>query len=107
MPNTHMHLRTHAPILAIGLLAVVASFSLGVSLTGNVHTIDETSATDTTIEGDVTDDGVIDLQDVIAILEVSQGYRTPTTTELLRDPSGNGTLTVDDALRLLRDLSSH
>lgn len=45
------------------------------------------------------------LQDVIAILEVAQGYREATREELQRnDTDGNGALDARDALRILHVL---
>ncbi len=93
-------------VLPLTLLAVVASFAIGLQTAGDVRTIQLSSATDNIHAGDMNADGSVDINDVTIILEVSQGYRTASVAELEADPNGNGELTVDDALRVLRTLSS-
>lgn len=83
--------------MALGTLSVIASFALGIGTAGDLHTIEHSGATENT---------VFDIEDAIAILEVAQGYREATLAELKADPNGNGVLTVDDALRILRTLAS-
>ena len=88
------------------VLAVVASFGLGIKSAGDVHTVQVSSATDESVRGDLTGDGTVDAHDAIAILEIAQGYRTATPAELRADPNDNGYLTVDDAIRILRSLAA-
>lgn len=107
MSRTPTHTkRVPASVLTLGTLAVLTSFGLGIGTAGNLRTIDYSAADDASSRGDVTADGVVDERDVIVILEVSQGYRPATPAELQADPNGNGALTVDDALRVLRTFSS-
>ncbi len=91
-------------IVPLGILAAVASFGVGLKTAGTLETVPWSSADDDVVRGDVHEDGAIDALDVIAILEIAQGYRTPTISELEADPNGNGDLTVDDAIRVLRSL---
>lgn len=98
------HIPAKASVLALGILSITASFWLGIQTSGNVSPIDSTSATESGL-GDINEDGVINLEDVIRILEISQGYNDPTTSELRADPNADGRLGVDDAIRLLHDLS--
>ena len=48
--------------------------------------------------------GIVTVQDAIAVLEIVRGYQTVTPEQLLSDPNGDGVLTMDDALRILRTL---
>ncbi len=91
-------------LLPLGIVAVVTSFNLGTQTADIVRTIGTSSATDT-LRGDITLDGIVDSRDVVLILEIAQGYRPATPAELRADPNENGILTVDDALRILRELS--
>ncbi len=107
MPRTHTHTkRLSGSALTIGILGILTSFGLGIGTADNLRTIDYSAADDASLSGDVTTDGIVNERDVIAILEVAQGYRPATPAELQADPNGNGALTVDDALRILRSLST-
>lgn len=92
-------------ILSLGALAVVSSFTLGIKTAGDVRTVSPMEASGTRIAGDINNDGIVDTRDVIAILEVARGYKEATPDELLADPNGDGSLTIDDAIRILSDLS--
>lgn len=106
MSAKHTSLRRRlATLLPLGLLAVTASFGLGMQTGGTLRTINGSLATDSP-RGDLNGDGTVDEADVIAILEVAQGYRTATPQELAADPNGNGVLGVDDAIRVLRGMHS-
>lgn len=89
---------------------MVGSFVVGIQTAGEVHPFQTSQAI--SIEeaaygtpGDVDGNGRIDLQDVIDILEVTQGYQTVSPLQLKADPNGDNRLTVEDALRLLRTLA--
>lgn len=97
--------RTILSLLPLGLLAVTASFVVGVQTSGTLQTIQWSSANETP-RGDINADGMIDAADVILILETAQGYRSATPDELAADPNGNGILAVDDAIRILRTMTS-
>lgn len=105
MFHTHTKtLRSIATLTPLGILAVLASFSLGVETSGELRAINASSATETQ-RGDVTLDDIVDVRDAILILEVSQGYRVATPEELAADPNENGAFGVDDAIRVLRTIS--
>ncbi len=93
------------PILALGIVAVLSSFTLGIKTAADVKTVAPMEASGSRLSGDVNDDGVIDTRDVIAILEVARGYKDATPDELLADPNSDGQLNIDDAIRILSDLS--
>ena len=52
--------------------------------------------------GDLDGNGQIDARDAVVILEIVQGYEAATARQRQADPDGDGYLTVDDAIRLLR-----
>ena len=101
--NTHVR-RTLLTLAPLALVVAVASFGAGIQTAGNLRTIEWSSATNG-VRGDMNADGAVDEKDVIAILEIAQGYRTATPQELDADPNGNGVIAVDDAIRVLRTLS--
>lgn len=93
-----------ASMLILGALCVVGSFAVGIRTAGDVRTISPLAAETIELSGDIDGNGQIDLNDVIGILEVAQGYREPTPGELRVDPNNDGVLSIDDALRLLYEL---
>lgn len=99
-PRSRQYLR----MLLFGGVIVAASFVIGIQSAGDVQPIALIEAGSSSRVGDLTGDGVIDVQDAITVLEVAQGYRAPAPEELLSDPNEDGRLTVDDALRILRTL---
>jgi hypothetical protein len=92
-------------ILSLGALAVISSFALGMKTAGDVQTVAPMEASGIRIAGDINNDGVVNTQDVIAILEVVRGYKQATPDQLQADPNADGSLTIDDAIRILNDLS--
>ena len=106
MPRTNTHARrTFLTLAPLAMVVAVASFGAGIQTAGDLRTIQWSSATDG-VRGDMDGDGTVDETDVIAILEIAQGYRTATPRELEADPNGNGVIAVDDAIRVLRTLSN-
>lgn len=92
-------------MLAIGAACLVSSFVLGLQTAGDVAPVSLIEAGGLSLSGDVDGSGVVDLRDVTLILEVAQGYVEPTADQLAADPNSDGALTVDDALRILANLS--
>ena len=92
-------------VLLIGAATIATSFAVGIQTAGDIHPISLIEAGSSTLAGDVDGNGQIDLQDAIAVLEVVQGYREPTAEELRGDPNSDGVLTVDDALRILHEVT--
>lgn len=99
------HLRKKAKLIAYGMLSIALSFVVGTQSVGEVQPFTLIEAGSTELAGDVDGNGMVDLQDVIRILEISQGYAVATPAELAADPVRDGQLTVDDALRVLSTLS--
>lgn len=105
--KTHIKRQVVTPsVLALAFLSVTLSFAIGIQTAGDVQTISSIEAEDPRITGDMNADGRVDERDVIEILEVVRGYEEATPEQLLADPNGDGSLTVDDALRMLHDLSA-
>lgn len=105
-PTRPMKKLMHPQTIALGLLCIISSFSIGIRTAGNVETIAPSQAEGTQRSGDINLDGVITLHDAIELLEIAEGYTTPTPEQLLADPNGDGQLTVEDAIRLLYDIGS-
>jgi hypothetical protein len=102
--STQNRLGLSLPILALGIVAVLSSFTLGIKTAADVKTVSPMEASGSRISGDVNNDGVVNTLDVIAILEVARGYKDATPDELLADPNSDGQLSIDDAIRILSDL---
>ena len=96
----------HLPVVALGVLCVVSSFSLGIQTAGDIETIAPSEAGGIRLTGDINNDGQLTVRDAIDVLEVAQGYETATVEQLLADPNGDGHLTVEDAMRILQDLAA-
>ena len=102
-------------VAGFATLCVVGSFVVGIQTAGEVHPFTASQADEITANGvalsaiaesgDIDGSGELDLQDVIGILEIVQGYETPTLLQLKADPNGDNRLTVEDALRVLRTLA--
>ena len=102
-------------IAGFALLCVAGSFVLGVQTAGEVHPFTTSQPGEITANGiplstivasgDIDGSGELDLQDVIGILEIVQGYEAPSPLQLKADPNGDNRLTVEDALRVLRTLA--
>lgn len=85
---------------------MVASFALGIHTAGDIAPIASLQADGPAREGDMNDDGTVDIHDVIAILEIVRGERAATAHHLRVDPNTDGQLTIDDALHLLQTLAA-
>lgn len=92
-------------MVILGVLSITGSFAMGVQTAGDMKAIAPLQANEE-IKGDMNDNGRVDQEDIAMILEVVKGTRHPTPTMLHRDPNGDGQLTIDDAMHLLRDLAS-
>ena len=90
--------------LLFGSLCLATSFAVGIQTAGEVQPIALIEAGSPVSAGDMDGNGMVTVQDAIAILEIARGYAVPTPEQLLSDPNGDGALTVDDALRILRAL---
>jgi len=97
--------RKNVHALALGVVCIVSSFAIGIQSVGDVQPVTLIEAGSIQQAGDVDGSGEVDLQDVIAILEISQGYNKAAPAQLMADPNRDGRLTVDDALRVLTMLS--
>jgi hypothetical protein len=91
-------------LLALGAVAVASSFALGIQSASEVQPISLIEAGAIERAGDMDGDGIVDVQDAIAILEIAEGYRTASPAQLRADPNGDGVLSVDDAIRILTAL---
>ena len=93
--------RRNLQVLSLAAVAMISSFSLGIQSAGDVRPVSLIQAGSMQNSGDMNNDGVVDTRDVIIILEISQGYTTPTVSQVEADPNGDGKITVDDAIRIL------
>jgi hypothetical protein len=66
--------------------------------------VSATHAGDSIISGDFNGNGFLDINDVKIALELAQGYRTPTPSELSVDPNQDFTITIDDAMTMIDTL---
>lgn len=115
MPNSSILLGMHnkfstifakknLQVLSLGAMAIIGSFSLGIQTAGDIQPISLIEAGSVQTRGDIDGNGVVDIQDVIVILEIANGYAEATPDQLRADPNGDGRLTVDDAIRILTDI---
>lgn len=94
-----------ALLTLLGAVCVSVSFGAGMKLSGDVQTVGSTQAGDVLL-GDMDESGTLDQYDVQIILEIAEQNRTPTAHQLRADPNQDGELTVEDAMRLLRELQT-
>lgn len=102
MPARHPFWR--GPVLALGALCMIGSFTFGIESAGDMHTITASQAAERLAgDGDIDGDGKTTERDALEILLLLRDGREPTVAQLAEDPSGDGRLTIDDAILLLRD----
>lgn len=103
MMQTHipLHSRHRLGVLALGICAVIGSFALGVRSTGTVQPFTLIEAGSIALRGDMDGDGTLTVKDVRTLLEIAQAYRRASPQQRAADPSGDGQITADDAIRLL------
>ena len=100
-------MKTKHAIFTLGLLSILVSFGLGIQTAGELETVEHSSAIGSGLMGDINQDLVVDVRDAILILEIVEKEKTPTAENLLSDPDQDGTLTVADAMTVLREISSN
>lgn len=103
MARTKNSVRHLLPVALIAAVVIPLSFGAGMRLSGDVQTVSPTKASDV-VDGDMDGDGTVTNADVRIVLDIAQGGRAPTPAQLRADPNHDGKLTVDDAMRLLRQL---
>jgi len=101
--NIHIPIRVtqRCGVLALGIGAVIGSFSLGLHSVGSVQPFTIIEAGSASVRGDMDGNGSLTVEDARLLLEIAQSYRRSTPAQRSADPNGDGQLTVDDALRLL------
>lgn len=102
--KTQKVIRLNVGILALCVLAIVTSFTAGIKSAPDIHPVDTIHADDAILGGDMNNDGILTSADAAIALEIALDYRTATTNELLADPNGDFTITVQDALTILHGL---
>ncbi len=81
------------------------AFVLGIETAGDMQpVINETSAVNMVLDGDLNGSGILDVNDARIALELAQNYRTPTPHELAADPNQDFNFTVEDAISILEKL---
>ncbi len=99
-------IRKYAGISTLGAASIASSFFLGIQSVGEVQPFTLIEA-GTVLAGDMNEDGFVNVEDAIIILEVSEGYQDATPEQLLADPNDDGVLTVSDALHILDLVRKH
>ena len=99
------YVRRNIKLLSLGALCLVSSFAIGVQTAGEVQPFTIIEAGGLEQAGDIDGNGFVDLQDAIAILEISEGYASASPEQLRADPNGDGVLTVSDAMAILSTIS--
>ncbi len=91
--------------ILIVLGSMSAAFVVGIQTAGDVQpVVHETQAGGAVLDGDLNGNGVLDIGDVHAALEVAEHFRTPTPSELAADPNRDFTITAADALAIVEKL---
>lgn len=98
-------LRKNIKMLSLGTACLCASFVLGLISIEHVTPAQLIEAGGLPATGDIDGNGTLDSNDVTLILEIVQGYREATPSQLKADPNADGVLTLDDALRILSRIS--
>lgn len=107
MSKTHIHhrrrdrfasVRRTLPVLALGALAVIGSFGLGLQSSGNVQPIGSLEAHEATVQvGDMNGDGTVDVEDVAVVIDILLGRVDPGPQQYTADPTPDGRFTLEDA----------
>ncbi len=81
------------------------SFAIGIQ-TASDSVVGQTQALGTRMAGDINGDNLVDVLDARMILEIVNGNRVMTASELAGDPNQDSQLTIDDAIELLRRIDT-
>ena len=82
--------------------SMTVAFIIGIKTAGDVSpVVSPTMADANVLAGDMNNNGQLDTEDVRIALEIANGYRTPTPSELAADPNRDYTITSDDAMAIL------
>lgn len=97
-------------LVSLATLCVAGAFVTGVRSAGEVHPFDATQAQQANLlqqhsDGDVDGNGVTDIDDALALLDIIRGGAEQTAQALHGDMDGNGSLTLDDLQELLTRLA--
>lgn len=99
------YVRRNIKLLTLSLVCLVSSFTLGIQTAGDVTPFQLIEAGGAQARGDVDGNGVVNVEDVVLILEVFEGYKTASPEQLRADPNGDGIFDVTDALSILSTLA--
>lgn len=90
-------------LIVAGSMSV--AFAIGIETAGDVQpVILPTRADANVLAGDFNASGYLDLEDVKIALELADGLRTPTPSELAADPNRDYQITTVDAMTVLEQL---
>lgn len=103
----------HLGTAAIGVLAIIAAFGLGIQSADKIDTFERSEAAPNTasvtqkIPGDIDENGVLNVADPLKTLEFAQGLAKPTREQILNgDMDGDYALTARDVMSQLRILNN-
>lgn len=96
-------------LLGFATMCVLGSFLIGVRTAGDVQPFARSEAQQANIlgsivSGDMDGNGTVNVQDVLLLLQIIKGDVAETKQAHLADPNGDGHLTIEDAIVLLRSL---
>jgi hypothetical protein len=84
---------------------MTAAFVVGIKTAGDfAPVVGSTKADANVTAGDMNGNDQLDIDDVQIALEIANGYRTPSPSELAADPNKDFNITVDDAMAILDQL---
>ncbi len=94
--------------ITIVVASMTAAFILGIETAGDVQPIvSSTKAGGSVLEGDVDDNGTIDLRDAQIALEIARGNRVASPRELEADPNQDFHITLEDVATILEHIRIH
>ena len=91
-------------LTVLAVASVAASFTLGFRSADDVKTFQSIQAGSSNLPGDFNSDGLVNVQDAILGLEMSQGFTNTTPEAFKADPNKDGSITVSDVLTVLKQL---
>lgn len=103
MPHPYSFFRRKS-LRTIGIVgaSMAVAFILGIQTAGDIQpVVKPTEAGNAVVDGDLNGNGVLDIGDARAAIEIALGYRTVTPEELAADPNHDLTVTIEDALAII------
>ncbi len=88
--------------IAIVVGSMSLAFAVGIQTAGDVKpVVSPIHAGGAALDGDLNGNGMLDIGDARAAMEIANGYRSPTPDELASDPNHDLQINGDDVLSIL------